>query len=85
MGTVTEMKQPERYEIDYLVDDDGKIFGVSHPKWVYDIVKKDNQVAFVDKETGEPFGILDRDQFNAVLMCWLLIDDPKMIDETAIK
>ena len=73
-----------KYEIDYILNKDKKVVGVTHPLWSFDIVKNQdtgNQTAFVCKETSEPFGILDSDVFNTILMCWLLIDDPELFDQ----
>mgnify|MGYP003630085866 CR=1 FL=1 len=73
-----------KFNVDYIVDKDKRVVGVSHPDWPFTIMRnQDNktETAIVCNNTDEPFGILDSDVFNTILMCWLLIDDPKLIDE----
>lgn len=74
------------YEITYIRDENNKVVGVTHPLWSFDIVKNQEtgkQTAFVCKETSEPFGILESDVFNTVIMSWLLIDDPGLFDSAS--
>lgn len=72
-----------KFNVDYIVDKDKKVVGVSHPDWPFTIMRNQQskmETAIVCNNTDEPFGILDSDVFNTILMCWLLIDDPKLID-----
>ena len=78
MGEVISIEK-QKYEMEYI-SEDGQVVGIRHPKWPFRIMRKDNEAAFVCEETDEPFGILDRDVFNTILMCWLLVDDPESID-----
>ena len=69
--------------VDYVLDKDKKtVLAVSHPDWNFVITRSEDnkRTAFVMKESDESFGELDSDAFNTVLMSWLLIDDPKLID-----
>ena len=68
-----------KYEVEYIFDDK-KIVGVTHPEWPFRIMRNGGRVALVCEQTDEPFGELDRDVFNTLLMCWLLIDDPNLLD-----
>ena len=45
--------------------------------------KNKSETAIVCSNTDEPFGVLDSDVFNTILLSWLLIDDPRLIDESA--
>lgn len=79
------MKQG-KFNVDYILDKDKRVVGVSHPDWPFTIMRnKDNKMetAIVCNNTDEPFGVLDSDVFNTILMCWLLIDDPRLIDDAA--
>jgi len=82
MSNVTEMFKKNGYEVEYIFSGD-KITGITHPDWPYAIVRNGAQRALVCKETDEPFGKLMKDDFNTLLMCWLLIDDPELIDAAA--
>lgn len=69
------------FDVDYTINDEGKITAVSCKDWPF-VICRDNEeteTGLVCKETGEPFGILESNQFNTVLMCWMLIDDPGLI------
>lgn len=79
MGDLVSLIQKQKYEVDYILED-GKVIGITHPKWPFRIMRKDGETAFVCEDTDEPFGILNRDIFNTILMCWLLIDDPELVD-----
>lgn len=75
-----------KFKVDYIYDIDKKIIGVSHPDWPFVIMRNQEnktETAIVCSNTDEPFGALDSDVFNTVLLCWLLIDDPKLIDDAA--
>ena len=76
-----------KFNVDYVLNADKKVIGVSHPDWPFTIMRNQDtnmETAIVCNNTNEPFGKLDSDVFNTVLMCWLLIDDPKLIDEAAL-
>ncbi len=83
MENVIELFRNKPYEVEYIKEK-GKIVGVSHPQWPFRIMRRDNIIALVCEKTDEPFGELDRDVFNTVIMCWLLIDDPKIIDDAGL-
>ena len=73
-----------RFNVDYILNADKKAIGVSHPDWSFTIMRNQDanmETAIVCNNTDEPFGKLDSDVFNTILMCWLLIDDPKLIDK----
>ncbi|MCP4987554.1 MAG: hypothetical protein GY928_16305 [Colwellia sp.] len=75
-----------KFNVDYIVNADKKVIGVSHPDWPFTIMRSQDtnmETAIVCNNTDEPFGKLDSDVFNTVLLCWLLIDDPKLIDDAA--
>ncbi len=75
-----------KFNVDYIVNADKKVIGVSHPDWPFTIMRNQDtnmETAIVCNNTDEPFGKLDSDVFNTVLLCWLLIDDPKLIDDAA--
>jgi hypothetical protein len=81
MDNVTNLfKGKKGFEVEYIYSGD-VITGVTHTEWPYVITKNGAQRALVCKETGEPFGKLIKDDFNTLLMCWLLIDDPQLIDQ----
>ena len=82
-NVINLFEEKGRYDIEYIKNSDGKVVAISHPDWSFDIVKNENETAFVCKNTDEPFGILPSDIFNTVLMSWLLIDDPDLIDSAA--
>lgn len=76
-----------KFSVDYIMDESKKCVGVSHPDWPFTIMKNKHnkcEAAIVCNNTDEPFGILDSDVFNTILMSWLLIDDPNLIDEGKI-
>jgi hypothetical protein len=79
MSNVVDFKSADKFQVDYIYDD-GKIVGVKHPKWPFRIQRKDDKIALVSECDNEPFGILSADEFNAIIMAWLLIDDPELID-----
>tara|TARA_R110000851_G_scaffold273794_1_gene426430 strand:+ start:527 stop:829 length:303 start_codon:yes stop_codon:yes gene_type:complete len=66
------------HKVEYIFNGD-VITGITHSSWPFAIIKNGNQRAFVCKETNEPFGKLMKDDFNTILMCWLLIDDSELI------
>lgn len=82
-------KEPEKkgkFEVTYVKNEQGKVIGVSHPLWGFTIMRNQavkNITAIVCNETDEPFGVLDSDVFNVVLLSWLIIDDPDLIDQTS--
>ena len=77
----TETCQEGNYKCDYIFDGD-RVVGVKHPDWSFRIQRNliKNEIALVSEDNDEPFGILDADVFNTILTCWLLIDDPKLIE-----
>lgn len=77
-------KGKKGYEVEYILSGD-VVTGVTHPEWPFAIIKNGTQRAFVCKETDEPFGKLTKNDFNTILMCWLLVDDPDLIDSAASK
>ena len=72
-------KQEGKYEVTYIMDENDRVVGVTHPKWPFRIQRQDNEIALVSECDDEPFGILDREVFNTILICWLLIDQPDAI------
>ena len=84
MGDVIPIGEKEgRYEVTYIFDDDvgsKKVVGVTHLDWPFRIMRVGDKVAMVCEDTDEPFGELDYDVFDTLLMCWLLIDSPHLID-----
>jgi hypothetical protein len=73
-----------RFNVDYVFNSEKKCIGVTHPDWPFTIMrnqKNKSETAIVCNATDEPFGVIDSDVFNTVLMCWILIDDPKLIEE----
>lgn len=75
-----------KYNVDYIVNKENKVIGVTHPDWPFTIMRDqetNSETAIVCNNTDEPFGVLDSDVFNTVILCWLLIDDPKLIDDSA--
>ena len=79
MDNIVELFNKNKFEVEYVYSGD-KITGVTHPEWPFTIVKNGLQRALVCKETNKPFGKMMKDDFNTILMCWLLIDDPELID-----
>lgn len=85
MGDLVKLnaeKVEDQDKIGYILDGDNKIIGVSHSDWPFDIVKKDDEIAFVSDD-GEAFGVLPHNVFNDILISWLLIDAPKLVDSFA--
>ena len=83
MDNITNLfNKKEGFEVEYIYSGD-VITGITHPDWPYCIVRNGAQRALVCKETNEVFGKLMKDDFNTILMCWLLIDDPDLIDAAA--
>ena len=83
MSNVIELNKDGKFAVDYIMDENNKVIGISHPNWPFAIIRNQDsksETAFVCDETNEPFGVLDSDVFNTVLMSWLLIDDPSLID-----
>lgn len=86
MGNVVSLdtfNEDKKFEVEYILDKNNKPIGITHPDWTYTIMRNQDskkQTALVCNQTNEPFGILDSDVFNTLLMCWVLIDDPKLID-----
>ena len=69
-----------KYGIVYIFDDKKKVIGVTHPDWPFRIQRSGEEIAMVCEETDTAFGVLDRNNFNTILACWLLIDDPSIFD-----
>jgi hypothetical protein len=90
MGEIVELKDLEGAAGDsgiiYEFDDDGNVDGITHTEWPFSIAKSidGTRIALVCKETSETFGEIERSWFNTTLLCWLLIDDPKMVDEVQV-
>lgn len=85
MSNVIDMNQG-KFNVDYIVDKSNKVIGVSHPDWPFTIMRNQHnkaETAIVCNSTDEPFGVLDSDIFNTVIMCWLLIDDPDLMDKAS--
>ena len=89
MNNIVKIKSKDeidqgKFNVDYIFDKDNNVIGISHPEWPFVIMrdqKNKTETAIVCSNTDEPFGILDSDVFNTILMSWLLIDDPKLIDD----
>lgn len=84
MGEIIKLKPTGKHEVHYILNADKKVVGVTHPDWPFRIMRNQDdktETAFVCEDTNEPFGVLESDVFNTVLIAWLLIDDPKLIDE----
>mgnify|MGYP003132378930 CR=1 FL=1 len=84
MTNVVELPKKEegKFAVTYITNEENKIVGVSHPEWPFSIQRSENgsgnEIALVSDD-GDPFGILDREVFNTILICWLLIDQPDAI------
>jgi hypothetical protein len=67
--------------IQYVIDEDRNPVGVTHKDWSFSISRSDDgkEIALVSDD-GEAFGVLGAEQFNHALLCWLLIDDPELVD-----
>ena len=83
MNNVVDLFQAAKVGFQYLLDDDGAVYAVTHTEWPYRIHRNGDDMAIVCKDTNEPFGILQRDMFNTLLACWLKVDDPKLLDDMA--
>ena len=84
MGNVVELRPEDgKYEVEYVFDENDKIVAVTHPEWPFRIMRNKDKIAMVCEDTDEPFGEMDSDVFNTLLICWLLIDDPKLIDSAS--
>ena len=86
MSNVVSMgaaNKKDELDVTYVMDDKDRVIGVGHQGWPFTIMRKDDEIALVCNETEEPFGICSREQFNTILMCWLLIDQPELIAEDA--
>lgn len=84
MGEVIDLnknKESGKYEIDYYKDEGGQVFAISSPDWPFRIQRNGDEIAFVADDNDEPFGILDRDVFNTVLACWLIVDAPHILGQ----
>lgn len=81
--------EDKKDDVQYAVDENGKIAGVTHPKWNFIICrdKEGKKTAFVcdNADTEEIFGELDSEMFNQVLLAWLLIDQPDLVDSVSEK
>lgn len=87
ISNLSDELEQGKFSVDYIMDENKNCVGVSHPDWSFTIMRSQNnksETAIVCSNTDEPFGILDSDVFNTILMSWLLIDDPKLIDEAKI-
>lgn len=82
MGEIIDFPGKDNFDVEYIMDGD-EIVAVSHPLWPFRIQRSGNVAAFVD-DNDEPFGQLGADFFNTVLMCWLMIDDPKLLDDATL-
>lgn len=79
MAKVFDFPVKGKYEIDYIFEDE-KVIAISHPKWPFRIQRKGDRIALVSDVDDQPFGEMDADVFNTILMCWLLIDAPNLMD-----
>lgn len=73
-------KYKPKFNIQYI-EDDGVIIGVTCPEWPFRIQRKDDKIALVCMATDEPFGVIDAVAFNTLVACWLLVDDPPLVDQ----
>jgi hypothetical protein len=83
MGSVTRLPKTGKFDVEYGFGDDGKIVAVTHPQWPFRIMRNGERIALVCEDGDEPFGELDADVFNTIVMCWLLVDDPELITQAA--
>jgi hypothetical protein len=74
-----------KYRVEYILNEKKKVVGITHSKWPFAIMSNEGDRAIVWKEDNCQFGALPKDEFNVLLMSWLLIDDPDLIDKAAIK
>tara|TARA_R110002012_G_scaffold72014_2_gene184284 strand:- start:4 stop:306 length:303 start_codon:yes stop_codon:yes gene_type:complete len=83
----TDELEQGKFSVDYIMDKNKKCVGVSHPDWSFTIMRNQHnksETAMVCNNTDQPFGVLDSDVFNTILMSWLIIDDPNLIDEAKV-
>jgi len=84
MGEIIDFHRNDGFDVEYIMDDEGNIEAVTHPLWPFRIQRKGDVIAFADEETESAFGELSADIFNTLLTCWLLIDDPKSLDDATL-
>ena len=85
MGEVIQLnaKETEKYQVDYQLDENKKVVGVTHPDWNFSISRNSNgtHTAFAMNDDTQAFGELESKQFNTVLFCWILIDQPELVPD----
>lgn len=85
MGEVIQLSRQKKnkFEVEYLLDENKKPYGVTHPLWGFEILRDDSgtKTAMVMKDCGHALGELESKQFNTVLMCWLIIDQPELVPD----
>ena len=80
MGKLILFSREEECDVEYLLDGK-KIIGVSHSNWPFWVEKEGDNSSLFCKKTGERFGTMESKEFNRTLLSWLMIDDPKMVDD----
>jgi hypothetical protein len=79
MSNVIEFPSNEDDEILYTVKGD-KVNGVKHSSWNFWIQFDQGIAGLISEVDGQTFGELDKRKFSEVLLCYLLIADPDLVD-----
>ena len=85
MGEVIQLsaKESEKYQVDYQLDENKRVVGVTHPDWNFSISRNSSgtHTAFAMNDDTQAFGELESKQFNTVLFSWILIDQPELVPD----
>jgi len=76
-----KLPSDDEYNFEYYMNGNKKVYAISHLDWPFRIHRNGDNIAFVHQETDEPFGVLNASVFNTLLFCWLLVDDPKLMED----
>lgn len=63
--------------INFISDSDGQ-YGISHNSWEINIIRNGDDVAIVNKETGELLESMNAQTFNSIIYYWLMLDSPEL-------
>lgn len=70
--------------VEYMLDE-SKVVGVTHSRSSMVIMRDDTgkETGVIDRVTGNAVMTMNSADFNELLISWLLIDNPSLIDDAA--
>lgn len=85
MGDVINMKDvSSKPEVLYAIDGDGGINEVSHTNSIFSICHTEGGKVALKSHYNYLLCDMDKDEFNEMILSWLLISDPKSVDSASL-